>query len=119
MVAAEQLGHDVFVRSRSGTSCGDPLVVCRKVGLDLRLFQGLRRGVPFYRTEPPQLYERDDGGGLAAEVDDLVRLGRFWVFSRLRTHRVNRTGQDGEGADEPTATAQLAGEADVVDRGRG
>ena len=25
LVAAKQLGHDVFVRSRSGTSCGDPL----------------------------------------------------------------------------------------------
>jgi len=53
LVAAEQLGHDVFVRSRSGTPCGDPLVVRREGGLDLRLLQGLRRGVPFYRTEPP------------------------------------------------------------------
>jgi hypothetical protein len=53
--------------------------VCREGGLDLRLFQGFGRGVPFYRTEAPQLRKRDDGGGLAAEVDDLVRLGRIRV----------------------------------------
>ena len=52
LVAAEQFGHDVFVRPRAWTSRGDPLVVCREGGLDLRLFQGFRGGMPFYRTEP-------------------------------------------------------------------
>ena len=83
LVAAEQFGHDVFVRPRAWASRGDPLVVCREGGLDLRLFQGFRRGVPFYRTEPPQLRERDNDGGLAAEVDHLVRFVPVRVVSCL------------------------------------
>jgi hypothetical protein len=39
--------------------------------------------VPFYRTEAPQLRKRDDGGGLATEVDHLVRLGRIRDRVRL------------------------------------
>ena len=92
LVSAEQLGHDLFVRTRAGTPRGNPLVMCREGGLDLRLFQGFRRGVPFYRTEPPQIRERDDGGGLPAEVDHLVRLFRVRLVSRLHTHTVNGTG---------------------------
>jgi hypothetical protein len=64
----------------------------RESGLDLRLFQGLSRSVPLHRPEPPQLGERNDGGGLPAEVDHLVRLGRIWVPRRLHTHNFNRTG---------------------------
>ena len=39
LVAAEQFGHDVCVRSRAGTPRGYPLVVCGEGSLDLRLFQ--------------------------------------------------------------------------------
>jgi len=67
--AAEQFGHDVLVRPRSGTSGGDPLVMRCERCFDLRLFQGLRGGAPFHRAQPPKLRERDNGGSLATEVD--------------------------------------------------
>jgi len=44
--------------------------------------------------------ERDDGGGLPAEVDHLVRLGRIRAGSRLHTHMA--TVPDNDVAD-PTA----------------
>src|SRR5580704_11788218 len=44
--------------------------------------------------------ERDDGGGLPAEVDHLVRFGRFRAGSRLHTHMA--TVLDNDVAD-PTA----------------
>src|ERR1035441_3692783 len=76
----------------AGTPRGDPFVMRRESGLDLRLLQGFPRSVPLHRPEPPQLRERDDGGGLPAEVDHLVRLGRIRVPGRLHTHEFNRTG---------------------------
>jgi len=57
----------------------------RDRGFDLRLFQGFRRGMPFHRPEPPKLRERNDSCGLPAEVDELVRLGRFRVSSASGT----------------------------------
>ena len=73
--------------------------MCREGGLDLGLFKGLRRGAPFYRTEPPQLCKPDDGGGLAAQVDDLLRLGRIRVLVRSDAHRFHRTGHRSGGPD--------------------
>jgi riboflavin biosynthesis pyrimidine reductase len=35
LLAAEQSGHDVFVRLRTGAPGGDPFIVCREGGLDL------------------------------------------------------------------------------------
>jgi len=86
--------------------------MCRKRGLDLRLFQSFRRGVPLNRPKPTELRERHDRGGLPAEVNHLVRLGRFRAGSRLHTHmatvpdndvanptaRLPRSGQDRQGA---------------------
>jgi hypothetical protein len=93
LVTAEELGHDVFVRSRAGAPGGDPFVVGREGGLDLRFFQGFGRGVPFHCPEPPEFRKRDDRGGLPAEVDHLVRFGWFRAGSRLETHTANGTGQ--------------------------
>jgi hypothetical protein len=36
----------------------------------------------------PQLRQRDDRGGLPAEVDDLVRLTRVWITRRLRARTI-------------------------------
>ena len=65
----------------------------REGSLDLRLFHGFRRSVPLHCTEPPQLGEWDDGGGLPPQVDHLVRLSRFWAASRLSAHAVNGAGR--------------------------
>lgn len=71
------------MRSRPRAPRSDPVVVGREGGLDLGLFQGFRGGVPFDRSEPPQIRQRDNGGCLSAEVDDFIRLG---TPSRLRSH---------------------------------
>lgn len=105
--AAEQLGHDVFVRPRAGTSLGDPLVMGREGGLDLCSFQSLRRGVPLHRAEPPKLRKRDHGGCLAAEVDHLVRLVWVRMVGRLRTHTINRTGLGSGGAGATADVKQV------------
>jgi hypothetical protein len=82
LVVAEQLGHCVLVGPCAGTPNGDPFVMRRQGGLDLRFLQRFRRGVPLYRPEPPQLGEWDNGGGLAAEVDHLERLNRIRALGR-------------------------------------
>jgi hypothetical protein len=42
--------------------------------------------VAFYRPEPSQLAERDNGGGLSAEVNHLERLDRIRAPGRLCGH---------------------------------
>src|SRR5271165_5939527 len=79
--------------------------MCRKRGLDLRLFQGFRRGVPLNRPEPTELRERHDRGGLPAEVNHLVRLGRFRAGSRLHTHKA--TVPDNDAANPTARPAQM------------
>ena len=63
----------------------------------------------FYRPEPSQLGERDDGGGLSAEVNHFERLDRIRAPGRLCGHtstvpdiypagRMTRCGITGPGA---------------------
>ena len=79
--------------------------MCRKRGLDLRLFEGFRRGVPLNRPESTELRERHDRGGLPAEVNHLVRLGRFRAGSRLHTHIA--TVPDNDVANPTARPAQI------------
>src|SRR5262249_32975055 len=63
-----------------------PLLVSGQRCLYLGFFQDLSRGAPFHRPEPSQVGERNDGGGLPAKVDHLIRLMRVLVAGRLRGH---------------------------------
>jgi hypothetical protein len=92
LVAAEELSHDIFVRSRAGAPGGNPFVVGHEGGLNLRFFSSLGRSMPFNRPKPPQLAQRNDGGRLPAEVDYLVWLGWLWTAGRLHGHVGNSTG---------------------------
>jgi len=69
----------MLMRQRARAPRGDPFVMRRERRLDL----GLGRGVPLHRPQPPQLRERDDRGGLAAEVDYLIRHGADAVTTEL------------------------------------
>jgi hypothetical protein len=69
---AEQVGHRLLVGDCARPAGGHPLPMCRQRCLDLGLLEEVRWGMLLYRLEPPQVRKRDDRGGFAAQMDDLV-----------------------------------------------
>lgn len=58
---AEQFGHRLIVRDRTGAPGCYPLPVSGQRGLDVGFLQQFRRCVALYRLELTQIPERDDG----------------------------------------------------------
>jgi hypothetical protein len=115
LVTAEQFGHDVIMRPCAGTTRSDPFVMRRESGLNLRFLQGFPRSVPLHRPEPPQLHERDDGGGLPAAIRQRALADGRATLPMLRPDaaagccgRMLRGGQPEQPAMVPTGS-QLSG----------
>ncbi len=87
-MAAEQLRHRLLMGDRARAARGHPLPVTRQRGLYLRLLPDPGGRVMLNGPKAPQLRQRDDRGGLPAEVDDLVRLTRVWITRQLRAHTI-------------------------------
>ena len=61
------------MRYSTRSPSGHPLPVSRQRRLYLGLLQKLRGGMTLHRLQPPQIFERDNGSHLAAQMDHLVR----------------------------------------------
>jgi len=69
----KQLGHDYLVGNGAARSAGRfPRLVLRDGGVDLRLLDLLGRGVLPERCEHAVLTQRNNHGGLAAQMNHLV-----------------------------------------------
>src|SRR5450755_69868 len=88
--ATEQLGHRLLMGDRPRPARGHPLPVAGQRGFYLGLLQDLGRSEVLHRAKAPQFRQRDDRGGLPAEVDHLVRLTRVRIVRWLGAH--NRHG---------------------------
>lgn len=86
---------------------GAPFVMRRESGLDLRLLQGFPRSVPLHGPEPPQLRERDDGGGLPVQVDHLqvVQVDHLQVGAAAHVVICQGQGVRSSGCPAPPAAA--------------
>jgi len=75
--AAEQLGHRLFVRDGARPASNDPLSVGLQYGVGFRGLELLRRSKALQCPELAVLIYGYHDGGLATQVDDIMRVEGF------------------------------------------
>src|ERR1700683_2993471 len=79
--AAEQLGHELLVRHRTGTAGSYPLVVPLQHGIGFGRIQILRRRTTFKRPQSPVFVHRQHHGCLTTKVNEVKLLVAAVVVS--------------------------------------
>ena len=126
--AAEQLGHELLVRHRTGTAGSYPLVVPLQHGIGFGRIQILRRRTTFKRPQSPVFVHRQHHGGLTTKVNEVKLVvvdGRLCVhmlmLKKIATFgmditRARRTITNGSVGADPGAGAGSAASKLVAGR---